>query len=158
MGTTYCGTGFRVMFLNDNVTKENLLKYYVKTETNALYVKGIDELKALRFSDYGYWLIQSFANIPVQMCLFHRPAIIHRDLTKKPKLKTVQELMEIIHLVKQAGKESFEEALQLWIDKRQDFLNGRTINLIATKSFYTYKRLRGAYRSLQNNILWILIW
>jgi hypothetical protein len=52
MDTTYWGRNFGVMLFKDAITKQNLLKYYVKTETNSLYVKGIDELKG-RGSDTG---------------------------------------------------------------------------------------------------------
>lgn len=34
MDTTYFGRGFGVMLFKDAYTKENLLKYYVKSETN----------------------------------------------------------------------------------------------------------------------------
>ena len=106
MDTTYWGRGFGVMLFKDALTKENLLKYYVKNETNALYVQGINELKSLGFEVIGIvcdgrkGLIQSFENIPVQMCQFHQSAIIRRYLTKKPKLKAAQELMEVVDLMK----------------------------------------------------------
>ena len=45
MDTTYWGRGFGVMFFKDSITKENLLKYYVKYESNSLYIQGINELK-----------------------------------------------------------------------------------------------------------------
>ncbi len=38
MDTTYWGRGFGVMLFQDALNKENLLKYYVKIETNALYI------------------------------------------------------------------------------------------------------------------------
>lgn len=93
MDTTYWGRGFGVMLLKDALTKENLLKYYVKNETTALYIQGVNELKSLGFVIIGIvcdgrkGLIQSFEGIPVQMCQFHQSAIICRYLTKKPKLK-----------------------------------------------------------------------
>jgi len=40
MDTTYWGRNFGVMLFKDAITKENLLKYYVKNETNFLYKKG----------------------------------------------------------------------------------------------------------------------
>lgn len=164
MDTTYWGRGFGVMLFKDSLTKENLLKYYVKTETNALYIQGINELKAMGFQitaivcDGRKGLIQSFGNIPVQMCQFHQSAIIRRYLTKKPKLKAAQELMEVVDLMKQTDKESFVGALQLWFDKWEQFLNERTTNPINGKSFYTHKRLRSAYRSLKNNLPWLFTW
>jgi hypothetical protein len=36
MDTTYWGSNFGVMLFKDAISKENLLKYYVKYETNAL--------------------------------------------------------------------------------------------------------------------------
>ena len=73
MDTTYWGGNFGVMLFKDAITKENLLKYYVKHETNSLYVQGIGELKSKGFAviaivcDGRKGLIQSFPDVPVQM-------------------------------------------------------------------------------------------
>jgi transposase-like protein len=164
MDTTYWGRNFGVMLFKDSLTKENLLKYYVKNETNQLYINGISELKSLGFDIKGIvcdgrkGLIQSFKDIPVQMCQFHQSAIIRRYLTKKPKLKAAQELIEVVDLMKKTDKESFDGALQQWFENWQDFLNERTISPITNKSFYTHKRLRSAYRSLSNNLKWLFTW
>ena len=78
MDTTYWGREFGVMLFKDAITKENLLKYYVKNETNALYIKGIQELIDKGFEviaivcDGRKGLLQSFNDIPVQMCQFHQ--------------------------------------------------------------------------------------
>ncbi|CEN50289.1 hypothetical protein CCAN2_2030079 [Capnocytophaga canimorsus] len=72
----------------DAITKENLLKYFVKNETNALYIQGIKELQNKGFQiaaivcDGRKGLLQSFGAIPVQMCQFHQSEIIRRYLTK----------------------------------------------------------------------------
>ena len=84
MDTTYWGRSFGVMFFKDAYTKENLLKYYVKTETNLLYTQGLNELKSKGFEvvaivcDGRRGLLQSFDETPVQMCQFHQVAIIRR--------------------------------------------------------------------------------
>ena len=76
--TTYWGRGFGVMLFKDAISGENLLKYYVKSESNSLYRQGIEELIKRGFSilaivcDGRRGLIQSFAPIPVQMCQFHQ--------------------------------------------------------------------------------------
>ena len=119
MDTTYWGRSFGVMLFKDAISKENLLKYYVKYETNALYIQGVDELKKRGFTIIGIvcdgrkGLIQSFPDVPVQMCQFHQCAIIRRYLTKKPKLQAAKELLEVVDLVKQTDKESFIGALEL---------------------------------------------
>jgi len=164
MDTTYWGRNFGVMLFKDALTKENLLKYYVKHETNVLYATGISELESLGFQiiavvcDGRKGLIQLFKDIPVQMCQFHQSAIIRRYLTKKPKLQAAQELMKVLDLMKQTDKASFVGCLQLWFEKWEDFLNERTTNPITNKSFYTHKRLRSAYRSLKNNLPWLFTW
>lgn len=164
MDTTYWGRSFGVMLFKDALTKENLLKYYVKTETNILYIQGINELKNRGFKILGIvcdgrkGLIQSFKDIPVQMCQFHQSAIIRRYLTKRPKLDASKELMEVVDLMKQTDRESFEKALNLWFEKWETFLNERTINPMTNKSYYTHKRLRSAYRSLKNNLPWLFTW
>jgi hypothetical protein len=164
MDTTYWGRNFGVMLFKDALSKENLLKYYVKNETNAMYIQGIKELQKNGFTiiaivcDGRKGLIQSFSEIPVQMCQFHQSAIIRRYLTKKPKLKAAQELMEVVDLMKQTDKESFIGALDLWFEKWETFLKERTINSLTNKSFYTHKRLRSAYHSLKNNLSWLFTW
>ena len=82
MDTSYWGSNFGVMLFKDSLTKENLLKYYVKYETNELYKRGIEELRNRGFEvvaivcDGRRGLIKSFDNIPVQMCQFHQASII----------------------------------------------------------------------------------
>lgn len=164
MDTTYWGRKFGVMLFKDNITKENLLKYYVEYETNLVYIQGIEELKIQGFTilaivcDGRKGLIQSFGDIPVQMCQFHQCAIIRRYLTKNPKLKASQELMEVVDLMTITDKESFVGALELWFEKWEYFLKERTINPITKKSTYTHKKLRSAYRSLKNNLPWLFTW
>ena len=72
MDTTYWGRNFGVMLFKDAYTKENLLKYYVKSETNKLYIQGVNELKSKGFNvvaivcDGRKGLLGSFGQIPVQ--------------------------------------------------------------------------------------------
>lgn len=152
------------MLFKDSITKENLLKYYVKTETNALYKQGIGELQSRGFlvkaiaCDGRKGLLASFGTIPIQMCQFHQAAIIRRYLTKNPKLPASIELMEVVNLMKQTDKESFEGALSEWHGKWLPFLNERTVNEETGKSFYTHKKLRSAYRSLKTNLRWLFTW
>lgn len=164
MDTTYWRRGFGVMLFKDSYTKENLLKYYVKTETNALYTQGINELKRQGFEivaivcDGRRGLMQSFGKTPVQMCQFHQVAIIRRYITKNPKLPASKELKELVAMMKVTDKESFEGGLASWFTKWESFLNERTVNPQTGKSHYTHKRLRSAYRSLKTNLKWLFNW
>jgi len=164
MDTTYWGRTFGLMLFKDAYTKENLLKYYVKSESNRLYIQGINELISNGFKveaivcDGRKGLIQSFKNIPVQMCQFHQVAIIRRYITKNPKLPASIELKELVAMMKETDKESFEGGLDLWYDRWESFLNERTTNIETGKSHYTHKRLRSAYRSLKTNLKWLFTW
>jgi hypothetical protein len=164
MDTTYWKRGFGLMLFKDSITKENLLKYYVKTENNNLYLKGINELQNKGFvvlaivCDGRKGLFQLFDNIPVQMCQFHQVAIIRRYITKNPKLTASIELKEIVALLKQTDKESFEGLLNDWFTKWEPFLNERSLNEQTGKTYYTHKRLRSAYRSLNTNLKWLFTW
>ncbi len=161
MDTTYFGRNFGVMLFKDNYTKENLLKYYVKTETNTLYKEGIKELQSQGFiieaivCDGRKGLLQSFPGIPVQMCQFHQVSIIRRYITKNPKLPASIELKDVVSLMKDTDKESFIGTLGLWHTKWKSFLEERSINEETGKSFYTHKRLRSAHRSLKTNLKWL---
>jgi hypothetical protein len=66
--------------------------------------------------------------------------------------------MVVVDLMKQTDKESFVGALALWFEEWETFLNERTTNPMSNKSFYTHKRLRSAYRSLKNNLIWLFTW
>ncbi len=152
------------MLFKDSITGKNLLKYYVTTETNALYRQGIKELELRGFTilaivcDGRRGLLQSFGNIPVQMCQFHQHAIIRRYLTRNPRMLASRELTEVVRLLTTSDKESFQGALQAWHTKWEAFLNERTLNPDTGKSHYTHKRLRSAYRSLVNNLPWLFTW
>ena len=164
MDTTYWGRSFGVMLFKDSYTKENLLKYYVKSETNRLYIQGINELKKQGFiivaivCDGRTGLLNSFKDIPIQMCQFHQVAIIRRYITKNPKTQCAIELKEFVSMIKMTDKESFEGGLELWFNKWEYYLNERTINLETGKSHFTHKRLRSAYRSLKSNSKWLFTW
>ncbi len=152
------------MLFKDALSKENLLKYYVKAETNYLYQKRIKELQSKGFKivaivcDGRKGLFNLFGNIPIQMCQFHQAAIIRRYLTKNPKLSAAIELKKIVKLMTKTDKESFEGALNEWFIKWGDFLNERSINEKTGKSFYTHKRLRSAYKSLKTNLKYLFTW
>jgi hypothetical protein len=164
MDATFWGMVFGVMLFKDNITKENLLKYYIKNETNSKYKEGIEELKSRGYiinaivCDGRRGLIQSFENIPVQMCQFHQVAIVRRYITKNPKMPASIELKQITELLKQTDKESFVGALRAWYLKWGAFLNERSVNQETGKSHYTHKRLRSAYRSLKTNLKWLFTW
>ena len=92
------------------------------------------------------------------MCQFHQVAIITRYLTRRPKLQAAVSLRELTLLLVKTDKESFIGALNRWHVEWKSFLDERTTNKDTGKSFYTHKRLRSAYRSLNSNLPWLFTW
>jgi hypothetical protein len=163
MDTTYFGRNFGVMVFKDSISKDILFKQYVKSETNLLYFKGIDEIakRGIKIQsiicDGRKGLFDLFHDIPVQMCQFHQVAIIRRYLTKKPKLEASKELWKHVSLLTITDKESFEGGLFDWYAKWEWFLNERRIDDKGKKK-YIHRKLRSAYRSLKNNAKWLFTW
>jgi hypothetical protein len=164
MDTVYWGRDFGVTLFRDALSKQNLLKRYVNYETNRVYREGINELINQGFTikaivcDGRRGLLNSFKNIPVQMCQFHQVAIVRRYITKRPKMPASIELQELVSLLKSTDKESFEGGLSQWFCKWEAFLNERSINPTTGKSTFTHRRLRSAYRSLKTNLNWLFTW
>lgn len=152
------------MLFKDSITGENLLKYYVRYETVALYRKGVEELLCRGFDvvaivcDGRRGLFSSFGGIPVQMCQFHQSAIVRRYLTRRPKLKASRELLDLVDIMKCTDKESFVGGLEQWHERWGAFLNERTTSRETNKSHYTHQKLRSAYCSLKRNLPWLFTW
>lgn len=163
MDTTYFGRKFGVMVFKDSISSDILLKQYVKSETNLLYLKGIKEIakRGIKIQsiicDGRKGLFDLFPEIPVQMCQFHQVAIIRRYLTKKPKLEASKELWRHVSLLTVTDKESFVGGLSDWYNKWEWFLNERRIDNNGKKR-YIHKKLRSAYRSLNTNVKWLFTW
>lgn len=164
MDTTYFGRQFGVMLFKDAWSGQNLLKYYVKHETNRLYAEGISWLRSQGFviaaivCDGRKGLPGLFNDTPVQMCQFHQTAIITRYLTRNPKTPAAKELRALTLLLAKTDKEGFLGALQDWYMRWEHFLNERSLDLSTGKSRFTHKRLRSAYRSLKTNLPWLFTW
>lgn len=161
MDTTYFGRkGLGVMVFKDSLTGIILFKQYVKTETNQLYLQGIQEIarRGIKIQsiicDGRKGVLQSFPDIPIQMCQFHQVAIVRRYLTKKPKLQASKELLSLTYILTRTDKESFNGGLIRWHEKWNEFLNERRIDS-NNKYRYVHKKLRSAYRSLKNNLPWL---
>lgn len=164
MDTTYFGRALGVMLFKDALSGQNLLKYYVGSETNEHYRKGIETLLAKGFEikaivcDGRRGLLGSFGEVPMQMCGFHQVAILRRYLTNSPKSEAAIALKGVGSLLKQTDRESFQGALQAWHSTWESYLKERTVSPVTGKTTYTHKRLRSAYRSLKTNLPWLFTW
>lgn len=161
--TTYFGRNFGVMVFKDSLTGTILLTKFVKQETNALYLKGVEEIgrRGIEIQsiicDGRKGLVQLFEPIPVQYCQFHQVKTIRTYLTKNPKLEASIELWQHTLLLRKTDKESFIGGLDLWYNKWKWFMDEQKIDERGKKR-YVHKKLRSAYRSLKNNLYWLFTW
>jgi len=114
MDTTYFGRRFGVMVFKDALSGENLLKTYVKYETNQLYQAGIAELTRRGYKvqaivcDGRRGLLTQFSDVPLQTCQFHQIAIITRYLTRNRKTPASVQLREIVSKLTQTTRSKLE--------------------------------------------------
>lgn len=161
MDTTYFGHAFGVMVFRCPHRKKNLLWKFLKYETIAEYIAGVNMLQNQGWNIRGIvcdarkGLVNAFPAIPLQMCQFHQVQIVLRYITRKPKLEAGKELKELMLLLTKTDEASFCHWLSLWHEKWKEFLAEKTIDPFSKRSHFTHKRLRSAYRSLGTNLPWL---
>ena len=164
MDTTYWGRKYGVMLFKDAITRRDLLWYFVKTETNALYVQGISELEKMGYEilaivvDGRRGLSDKFPDKKVQLCQFHQQKNVRKYITKHPKTEAAIELKMIVDLLSKTDKESFEGLFNEWCVKWDKFLKERTFDPETGKSHFTHKKLRSAYLSIKRNLPQLFTW
>lgn len=164
MDTTYFGRNFGVMVFKDSLSGDFLYKQYVKHETNALYIKGLEEIgrRGIKIQsiicDGRKGLLTLYKDVPTQMCQFHQVQIVLRYLTRKPKQQAAIELRKVALTLTKSNKTEFEQRLYRWHVKWENYLNERSVNSITGKSFYTHKKLRSAYLSLCRNMRYLFVY
>ena len=164
MDTTYWGRRDGVKLIKDAITGKDLLWYFVKKETNALYAQGIAELEGMGYEipavvfDGRKGLPAMFPDKKIQLCQFHQQKTLRKYLTKHPKTEAAIELKQIAHLLTKTDRESFEGIFAAWCEKWGDFLKERTTDPETGKSHYKHKKLRSAYLSVRRNIPLLFTW
>jgi len=164
MDTTYWGRKYGVMLFKDAMTGRDLLWYFVKSETNALYAQGIAELEKKGYEilalvmDGRKGLPGMFPNKKVQLCQFHQQKTVRKYITKHPKTEAALELKQIVDLLAKTDKESFEGLFGAWCEKWDGYLKERTVDPESGKSYYTHKKLRSAYLSVKRNLPLLFTW
>ena len=163
MDTTYWGRFFGLMVIRDAL-RGNVRHKYVRHETVAQYVEGVNWLRSNGFRIYGAvidgmkGLPQALKPVPVQMCQFHQMLIVRRYLTQDPEIEASRNLLELVNGMTATDKESFIGAFNEWYDKYRDVVNERVHDgrIKRRTPPYMRPRLRSAYLSVKRNmpLLW----
>lgn len=162
MDTTYWGRDFGLMVIKDAYRNKILWRKYVKYETTADYIEGVDRLKEHGFKIYGVvidgmrGLAESLKVYPVQHCQFHQMMTVRHYLTKNPDLDASKALLTLVNSMTKMDKESFVGAFEEWHDKYKVVLNERVHDKRMKTPPYMRPKLRSAYLSVKRNMkrLW----
>lgn len=140
MDTTYWGRKSGVMLFKDAITDRDLLWYFVRNETNALYAQGIAELEQMGYEipavvlDGRKGLPKMFPDKKVQLCQFHQQKTVRKYITKHPKTEAAMKLKQIVDMMTVTDRESFEGMFKDWCETWNDYLQERTTDPETGKS------------------------
>ncbi len=147
--TSWCVVAFR-----DPRRKENLWWGFYDTETTSAYLEGRRYLESLGYEilsvtgDGFSGLREAFSGIPFQMCLVHMERLVILGTTRKPQLEAGQALLALVRSLYSINSESFNKYLRMYVEKYQDFLNEKSVNLFTGETYFTHEPLRKAALSL----------
>lgn len=147
-----------VLVFKDVITNNIIIWKHIESEKLQEYVCLKDELKSKGFIINGITvdgkrgLFRALEEFPVQMCHFHQKMIIHRYLTRRPKLEASKDLKKIVSRLTTTTEVRFKNKLDKWYEIHKDFINEKSINSITAKEQFTHRKLVVAYKSLQKNL------
>ncbi len=138
--------------------KKNLAWKLSKTEAIRVYQELRFELEKQGFEtdaaviDGKPGLFDVFWDVHIRMCHFHQLQIVNRYPTTRPKLPASIELRRIALRIPRSYEDEIKDMPDDWHERWQEFLKEKTFNPETRRWFYTYKRVRSAYRSLNKNL------
>ena len=156
--TTFWGQSYGVTVFRSPLLKKNLWWDEVKSERMATYHYGrkILEEKGWTFTaavvDGRRGMTTVFKDIPVQICQFHQMKTVTKYLTRRPETKAGQELRSLMLTLPHRAPKEFTRLLTAWKKHWSDFITDKT-SVVGTKHwYYTHKKVRSAYMSLERNL------
>jgi hypothetical protein len=162
MDTTYWGRNFGVVVFKDAYTKRILWRKFVRHETLADYLAGVQWLEKHQFKIHAIvcdglrGMFSMLEKYPVQMCQVHQIRIVRRYLTDEPILPASIELKALVDRMTQMDKQSFVAAFEQLSVKWNNFLREKQKDTASGKNRYMHRRVRSAYLSVNRNMpyLW----
>ena len=156
--TTFWGRSYGVCVFRSWTLKRNIWWNEVPGEKVAHYHYGRKILE-----DRGWVFLAAvvdgrrglagvFKDIPVQTCHFHQMKNVTKYLTRRPETQAGKELRSIMLTLPKSNEKEFTKLLHDWHKQWKDFINEKTYGLGTKHWYYTHKKVRGAYRSLETNL------
>ena len=156
--TTFWGRSYGVCVFRIPSERENIWWQEVEREIMANYHYGrkILEEKGWTFLaavvDGRRGLTTVFKDIPVQICQFHQMKQVTKYLTRRPETPAGQELRGIMLRLPRSNEKEFTKLLSDWKNDHGEILTDKTYILGTRRWYYTHKKVRSAYLSLERNL------
>ena len=152
-GRTWGVCVFRAPHLKRNswwtdVTKELMAHYH--------YGRKILEERGWAFQavviDGRRGMIKVFEGMPIQVCQFHQMRTVTKYLTRKPETIEGQTLRAIMLQLTKSTEKEFTKLLFDWKKKYPYILTDKTYVTGTKHWYYTHKKTRSAYLSMERNL------
>lgn len=156
--TTFWGRSYGVCVFRSWNLKRNIWWNEVSGEKVAHYRYGrtILEERGWTFTaavvDGRRGLATVFTDIPVQICHFHQMKTVTKYLTRRPETVAGQELRSIMLTLPRTTEKEFARLLTDWHHRWKDFITEKTTVAGTKHWYYTHKKVRSAYTSLETNL------
>lgn len=93
-----------------------------------------------------------FSDIPVQVCHFHQMQTVTKYLTKRPETEAGKALRAIMLTLPDSTESAFTILLNNWKQQYAYILTDKTYITGTRRWYYTHKKIRGAFLSLERNL------
>ena len=152
-GRTWGVSVFRAPHLGKNiwwtdVTKEIMATYY--------YGRKILEERGWTFQavviDGRRGMLKVFEGIPIQVCQFHQMRTVTKYLTRRPETSAGAALRAIMLELPKSTEKVFTTLLTGWKRAYTHILTDKTYVLGTKHWYYTHKKTRSAYLSMERNL------
>lgn len=154
-----------ILTLLRNTNKQSLHWKWSSMEKVEYYRRGLKELESLGYIFYGFvidgkrgvkeMLEREYPGVLIQHCQFHQIQTIKGYIPRKVKSEAGRMLRSIALRITKMYSIQFNTAIDIWTVLYEDFLKERSFSITpeGKKSWwYTHKRIRSAYRSIQKNL------
>lgn len=156
--TTFFGKTYGVCVFRAPLLKKNIWWTEVDKEIMATYYYGRKMLedKGWVFTaavvDGRRGMTTVFKDIPIQVCQFHQMRTVTKYLTRRPETLPGQDLRAIMLQLPRSNEKEFAKLLAGWKKIWHKCLTDKTHILGTRRWYYTHKKVRSAYMSLERNL------
>jgi hypothetical protein len=156
--TTFFGRTWGVCVFRAPHLKQNIWWTDVHKEVMATYHYGRKILEEREWVfeavvvDGRRGMLKVFEGMPIQVCQFHQMRTVTKYLTKKPKTPEGQALRAIMLTLTKSTEDTFTQLLAGWKKQYPYVLTDKTYILGTNRWYYTHKKTRSAYLSMERNL------